>query len=1377
MKFKFTKLAALLLAGAALLAVGCTDYEVDIQKVDKKVDELAAKTAADLDAQVNALKAMISTLEQNYKDADSALKQQLEGQIQDLQNLKLDKSTFEQYKSETAQTLKLLNDAIQEIKDDYATKEELQAAVADISAKLNDYVLKTTFDEFVAIAATKQELQDAKDKLEQDITDLETKLEGEITEAKQQMIEELGKLNQALEQINGALESLDERVTLLEGAVADVIDELAFAEGDLQGYIDDAAADALEQAKAYVDEYLEYIIDQLNEILGDIYDRLAMALQRIQSIQYVPDYDDLKITVNMSYVYIAPPKELLQAPAEEGEEGENEVTVMDQPTKITYQFLPSQYAETIAEGIKENIEEKWTREEAKDWGYKGIVAFFNVKPVNTRADEAEEELEYGFEILDVLSADNTTGEITFLVMPKNIASAQFAANGLKPVKEIYMTDNTWDYNYRYEDFGLFWDGDDLEAGAAWYNRWFSDNWVHYVYNIEDLVAFEARSAFAAQLRMYHLQDFDYNEDAFEGDEIDWDNLYIDYENELASPYNVLYPDVTEIEIPGEPYKPTYDEEGNPEEDEDGYAVLEPAMFEHQQLPYSSLRENPAGEKKDQDPKGYRVILDESIPAVKVDGGPAMTFADAAEKYGLILPAYTIEFKEFTFSNEANAKEPLYIGTEKVYAEVEMNPDKSAAERKLAIGDVITGYYTYSTAIGSFEGWGDVTITPALGDVALNALIPWTWKYDAIVDHNLFYPEEQDKDADGNTPVLYSRVALPININADDLKYLTDNLDITLESFSHKDPVAGSVKITYCTTPAEDESAEMVALPDDSKFAITALTIEDGELLADIEGFEWDKTYKITATYDLEDAVIDVTFILTTVDRNREKVVLGPFEHTFIVNGEEFYDGYYHWSSDPMHKAIFEAFDEDGVINIDANEDGDFVVFDDQEDFNEGELIDHLRMADPSGTAKGYVDFNRADIVLNTLNTLTPEVLAGELFNSGERSADDPNLWIGNVVTRNVTTYIGEEVEMQMKFNFKVPDYNFLHLNYYTFNMEKEVADFITKRDFADNDGSVLWWSQVYPSYFNDVPAEGAAPSQANRVSNRYALADYDVAYINLAELAFNVVDEKDEIIDDADLKKLGLTAKFIYTDEELGEKDLPEVDQIDPEFLLYKSLWIDNTIFYYRTNEMKFIPALGELYLTVGTPGEQGDGGFAFPVATRFEFPKAAVNFPAEILDYSTYAMVRWTPFKAPQTKDVEIILDENKIYREPLFKGMTLMDNRPNGVSYYVIKEGEWVVGNAPADATAASKKNGYLNQVVSKDAYHITTDFVYDTSGIPSSLKKLLTIEVDEDGVPYVVYNYTSEVQFHGVVTIPVVVVLTNPWQEEIKFVYNIIIKGIGD
>ena len=372
MKVKFTKLAALLLAGVALLAAGCTDYEVDIQKVDKKVDELAVKTAADLKAQVDALTAMISALEESYKAADEALKKEIEGkiaeinaQIADLQNLKLDKSTFEAYKTETAQTLKLLQDGLNDLAATCATKEELNAAVAEITAKLDDYVLKTTFDEFVAIAATKEELNAAKAKLEKDIADLQAKLEGDMSElegklegeieaAKAQMIAELDKLNKALEQVNAEIAALDERVTVLENAVADVMDELAFAEGDLQGYIDDGDAATLEEAIAYVDEYMDWLIEQLNYILDDIYstldtlsERVLIALQRIQSIQYVPDYDDMKITVNMAYVTqeTEPDAQVMRA---KDAEGEDMTAVMDQPTKVTYQFLPAQYAETIA---------------------------------------------------------------------------------------------------------------------------------------------------------------------------------------------------------------------------------------------------------------------------------------------------------------------------------------------------------------------------------------------------------------------------------------------------------------------------------------------------------------------------------------------------------------------------------------------------------------------------------------------------------------------------------------------------------------------------------------------------------------------------------------------------------------------------------------------------------------------------------------------------------------------------------------------------------------------------------------------------------------------------------------------------------------------
>lgn len=1358
MKVKFTKLAALLLAGVALLAAGCTDYEVDIQKVDKKVDELAVKTAADLKAQVDALTAMISALEESYKAADEALKKEIEGkiaeinaQIADLQNLKLDKSTFEAYKTETAQTLKLLQDGLNDLAATCATKEELNAAVAEITAKLDDYVLKTTFDEFVAIAATKEELNAAKAKLEKDIADLQAKLEGDMSElegklegeieaAKAQMIAELDKLNEALEQVNGQIAALDERVTILENAVSDIMDELAFAEGDLQGYIDDGDAATLEEAIAYVDEYMDWLIEQLNYILDDIYstldtlsERVLIALQRIQSIQYVPDYDDMKITVNMSYITQETQPQELRA---QGDEGETLAAVMDQPTKVTYQFLPAQYAETIAEGIKKNIEYKYTREEAKEVGYIGVVAFFNVKPVNTRADEAG-DLEYGFEIMDVLSADNTTGEITFLVMPENIASAQFAANGMKPVKEIYMTDNTWDVNYRYEDYGLFWDGDNLEAGADYYNRYFSDDWVHYVYNIEDLVAYEARNAFAAQLRLYHWEDYDLNMDALSGEEIDWDNLFIDYENELASAYNVLYPDVTEINILPDPYKPELDEDGNPKVDEEGNTVLVKAVPEYQYLPYSSLRENPVGETESQDPKGYRIILDQAVPGIEIDGN-VYTVEDAAKK-GFILPKIETKFDQFTYDEGTanDVDEENFVETAQVYAEIEMNPAKSAAERKLAVGNIITGWYYFETAIGKTPFYGEVEITKPLGEVKLTAEIKWEYSQDADTDHEVYY-----NDADP----LYTHVEVPVEIDADDAKALEDNLAVTLDDFKGLEPT--KLTITYV-----DENGETVEASD---VKIENVKIEDGELFADFVDFEWDQTYTVAAEYELEAALITVTATVTTVDRNRELIVVNVPEYAFELNGENYDAESDTYTSDAVEiqKDLFDAFVKQLIINqLDPKD------FEDEDAFigtdNNGKE-GHLEVVPEDKLEEGEANSEYVTVADDNVTFAATSPELKEVLEAGEDQ------------TVFVTSYTGQKIEIIWPVTVDLPGYNFLHLNYYTFNTEKETANFITKRDFADNDGSVIWWSQVYPSYFTTVKSENETEGEAqNRNSNRYALADYDVAYINLAELAFNVVDEKDNILDEAAIEEANLVVKFVYTDETLGEKELPEVDQIE-DFLLYESLWVDNTVFYYRTNEKKFIPARGTLGILSGET--------VFELPTRFDEPKASVEYPSENLDYSTYAIVRWTPFQAPKAEGYTIVLDENIVYQVPLFKGMELKDNRPNGVSFYVIKDGEWVIGDAAENATASSKSNGYIEGIAANEAYHITTDFVYDTSEIPAQLKKLLSVE-EIDGVPYVIYDYTSEVQFHGVLTIPVVVVLENPWQEDIRFVYDITIKGIGD
>lgn len=1296
MKVKFTKLAALLLAGVALLAAGCTDYEVDIQKVDKKVDELAQKTAADLDNQVNALKAMISAVEQNYKDADAALKKQLEDQIADLNNLKLDKSTFDAYKAETAETLRLMNEALKQIQDNYATKKELEDAMAEISAKFDDYVLKSTFDEFVKIAATKAELEDLKDKLEKELAD-----------AKEEMVQ---KINDAIEEVDKKIEALDERVTILENAVADIIDELAFAEGDLQGYIDDADAATLEAAMDYTDEYIEALVDYIDELMFDVWGAITILQQRMQSIVYVPDYDDLKITVNMAYVS-------QEVESAEGDATEKKVAVIDQPFKVQYKFLPAQYAAWVAASYDELLE-------------------YDVKPVNTRAEEEEEEKAPALQIIAADYDDDVdeTGIITFTVQPVNIASAQFAANGLKPNYEIGLYAGSYVSGWTEEEGRVGYFSIDERD---FFEEMGYDILTFGVWKIEDLEAYQARAAFAASMRLKYQEGIGTGVYHYYYGDIA-DDFFPEF-NEIASTYNVLYPDATEIEILPDPYKPELDEDGNVVTDDEGNTVLVKAVPEYQYLPYSSLRENPVGEPENQDPKGYRIILDQTVPGIEIDGN-VYTVEDAAKK-GYVLPPIETIFDEFTYEQgkATELDEENFVETAKVYAEIEMNPAKTAAERKLAVGNIITGWYHFETAIGKTPFYGQVEITKPLGEVKLTAEIKWEYSQDADTDHEVYY-----NDADP----LYTHVEVPVAINADDAKALEDNLAVTLDDFAGLE----STKLTI--TYVDAETGETVEATD---VKIENVKIEDGELFADFVDFEWDQTYSVEAEYELEAALITVKATVTTIDRNRDLIVVNVPEYAFVLNGDD-YDAdsdTYTSEAQEIQKDLFDAFVKQLIINqLDPKD------FEDEEAFigleNNGKE-GHLEVVPADKLEEGEANSEYVEVADDnvTLVATSPELKA--ILEAGEDQ------------TVFVTSYIGQKIEIIWPVTVDLPGYDFLHLNYYTFNSQKETANFITKLDFDDNDGSVIWWSQVYPSYFTTVKSENETEgeSQKSRVSNRYALADYDVAYINLAELAFNVVDEKDEILDEEAIEEAKLVVKFVYTDETLGEKELPKVDQIE-DFLLYESLWVDNTIFYYRTNEKKFIPARGTLGILSGET--------VFELPTRFDVPKASVKYPSENLDYSTYAIVRWTPFKAPKADGYTIVLDENLIYQVPLFKGMELKDNRPNGVSFYVIKDGEWVVGDAAENATASSKSNGYIEGIASNDAYHITTDFVYDTTGVPNELKKLLRVE-EIEGIPYVIYDYTSEVQFHGVITIPVVVALENPWQETIKFVYDITIKGIGD
>ena len=214
MKVKFTKLAALLLAGVALFATGCNDYEVDIQK--------NAAAIADANAQIAALQATIATLEtaaNHQADIDklnqtiSGLKSALEGdikkaneeiqklkdadegfktQIADLVKNKADKAEVEKLiKDEIARLegrIKTIEDAIKTINEETIPGINKQIeALKDKDASQDETIelLKKAVDNLSKVYATKDELKAEVDKIMKALEGYATKeaLENAINEA------------------------------------------------------------------------------------------------------------------------------------------------------------------------------------------------------------------------------------------------------------------------------------------------------------------------------------------------------------------------------------------------------------------------------------------------------------------------------------------------------------------------------------------------------------------------------------------------------------------------------------------------------------------------------------------------------------------------------------------------------------------------------------------------------------------------------------------------------------------------------------------------------------------------------------------------------------------------------------------------------------------------------------------------------------------------------------------------------------------------------------------------------------------------------------------------------------------------------------------
>lgn len=264
MKVKFTKLAALLLSGAALLAAGCTDYEVDIQK--------NADAIASANDQIKALQSTIATLEtaaDHKADVDKLnkaitdLETALNGKIAELTTevgKKLDKTEFEAAKKQLTDALDALSKRVKDIED-----ANFQAQIDALSEKVDK-------------CATKEELQKA-------VTDLTTYVDGEIAklnekvEANAKAIKKINEetipaINEQIKAIKEKNEAQDETLTLLSNAVNELVALTAGFPEDttIKEYVDNMEA----SLKQYVqDELKKYVtLNEFNTVKAQLEGRL-----------------------------------------------------------------------------------------------------------------------------------------------------------------------------------------------------------------------------------------------------------------------------------------------------------------------------------------------------------------------------------------------------------------------------------------------------------------------------------------------------------------------------------------------------------------------------------------------------------------------------------------------------------------------------------------------------------------------------------------------------------------------------------------------------------------------------------------------------------------------------------------------------------------------------------------------------------------------------------------------------------------------------------------------------------------------------------------------------------------------------------------------
>ena len=382
--------------------------EVDQFKSDleKSINDKIAEVNTSIAALDQAVKQNAEDIKKAVSDAQTAVAE-ANAAIKNLQDTKADKTEVDKMKKDLEAKITALEDAlgtlggsVEENKNDIARIDvaltALNATVDGIAKRLD--VLEASVEQnakdIAALLADCEELKNRMDKAENDIEANRQAIEAEVQarilaikslqtivdaryEEYKAHVEAYNKKIAELEQEDADLKAAIDQLNKLVADHADAIEALQAEDSRLAGLIDDLQGDidALQVDIKRIDGEIENItgnIDSIDSRLKKIEDILK---NRVQSLVYVPDYNDGKATVNVLNIGTA-----------------DEPAYIEGTSTLTYKVNPSELASVLAQGTD--------------------VFSFDVIGVKTRAEAPE---------INIIGAkaDDTKGTITFTVETRN----------------------------------------------------------------------------------------------------------------------------------------------------------------------------------------------------------------------------------------------------------------------------------------------------------------------------------------------------------------------------------------------------------------------------------------------------------------------------------------------------------------------------------------------------------------------------------------------------------------------------------------------------------------------------------------------------------------------------------------------------------------------------------------------------------------------------------------------------------------------------------------------------------------------------------------------------------------------------------------------